>query len=204
MKDTYCPKCRTHLVLQPELEHSKSLKCPTCKVSFDNPHYQKPNGFLGTFSDLTKSQRNWLLGIGTIIVIFIIGSLSEGTSERDEFNSNYDSQAIEKTVYKYSSNSYDIEKNGQVITKTELTYHTFDFNRNIVTQNSTVNGQRIKLTYPFTEMYEEKGLAATTYVLPVNVNGCREIWWSPDIPNLGYDYDDGTRIACYDLQLVSD
>jgi len=106
MKDTYCPKCRTHLVLQPELEHSKSLKCPTCKVSFDNPHYQKPNGLLGTFSDLTKSQRNWLLGIGTIIVIFIIGSLSDDIA----FQNNSPAVEILQHSYQYepSLNYYTI------------------------------------------------------------------------------------------------
>ena len=201
MKDTYCPKCRTHLILQPELEHSKSLKCPSCKVSFDNPHYQKSNGLQEAFSNLTKPQRNWLLGIGAVIAILIIGSLSDGTSNRVEFSSDYDIESNEEKIYHYSSNSYDIEKNGRIITKTELTYHTFDFRKKIVIQNSIINGKRIEMTYPFTEIYEEKGIAATTYVLTVNVNGCKEIWWSPDVPNLGYDYDDGTRIACYELEL---
>jgi hypothetical protein len=33
----------------------------------------------------------------------------------------------------------------------------------------------------------------------VNTLGVKEIWYSFDVPNLGYDYDDGSRIACYEL-----
>jgi hypothetical protein len=106
-----------------------------------------------------------------------------------------------KKVFTYSSQSYDIEKNNRMLTKNELTYHTFDFNKKTVTQNSIMNGKRINMIYPFKDMYEEKGLLATTYVLKVNTKGVKEIWWSPDVPNLGYDFDDGTRIACYDLKI---
>ena len=108
----------------------------------------------------------------------------------------------EKKIFIYSSDFYDIERpNGRVNTIDELTYHTFDFNKNIVTQNLVLNGERINITYPFTSMYEENGMLGTTYVLTVNTLGVKEIWWSPDVPNLGYDYDDGTRIACYDVKL---
>jgi len=118
--------------------------------------------------------------------------------EKQTKQQNFDGQK----VFTYSSSFYDIERsNGSVITKNELTYHTFDFNKKTVTQSSLLNGRRINTIYPFNEMYEEKGLLATTYVLTVNTLGVQEIWWSPDVPNLGYDYDDGTRIACYDLKI---
>jgi len=42
MKDTYCPKCRTHLILSDNIVKSKFLKCNTRKSSFENPHYPKP------------------------------------------------------------------------------------------------------------------------------------------------------------------
>ena len=109
-----------------------------------------------------------------------------------------------KKVFKYSSNFYDIEKpNGKVITKKEITYHTFDFDNKTVTLNATFNGKRINYTYPFYKQYSEKGILATTYVLKVETLGVKEIWWSPDVPNIGYDFDDGSRIACYDIKLIS-
>lgn len=42
MKDTFCPKCRTHLILADNIENSKRLKCSQCFLEFDNPHYIKP------------------------------------------------------------------------------------------------------------------------------------------------------------------
>lgn len=42
MKDTYCPKCRTHLILTDSIENSKFIKCSSCKISFENPHHIKP------------------------------------------------------------------------------------------------------------------------------------------------------------------
>ena len=98
-------------------------------------------------------------------------------------------------LFTYSSDSYDIEfPNGSMITKDELTYHIFDFEKKIVTQSSILNGKRISIDYPFKSMYVEKGMLTTTYVLKVETLGLKEIWWSPDVPNLGYDYDDGKRI----------
>lgn len=113
--------------------------------------------------------------------------------------------ASKQKVFVYSSDYYDIEyPDGSMITKQEVTYHTFDFNNKTVTQNSELNGERFIITYPFKEMYEEKGLIATTYVLKVGTLGVKEIWWSPEVKNLGYDYDDGKRIACYGVKIKAD
>lgn len=122
--------------------------------------------------------------------------------ETDNSTSESSSKYAGQKKFTYSSDNYDIEMpNGSIITKDELTFHTFDFNKKTVTQSSVLNGRRINITYPFHGMYEEKGLVATTYVLKVGTLGLKEIWWSPDVPNLGYDYDDGKRIACYDLKI---
>lgn len=107
----------------------------------------------------------------------------------------------EEYIFTYSSTFYDIEKNGIIVqTKKELTYHTFDLNKKTVTQKSKRDGEWIELTYPFKDVYQEKGMLSTTYVLRVNTLGVKEIWWTPEVPNLGYDYDDGTRIACYEVK----
>lgn len=103
----------------------------------------------------------------------------------------------------YKSSYYDRERNGRILnTNQEVTFHTFNFSNNTVTQRSRYNGEWIEIKYPFTSSYEEKGMLSTTYVLKVGTLGVKEIWWSPEVPNLGYDYDDGTRLSCYDLQLV--
>lgn len=41
MKSTFCPKCSTQLIISESIENIKIIKCPECKVSFENPHYFK-------------------------------------------------------------------------------------------------------------------------------------------------------------------
>jgi curved DNA-binding protein CbpA len=103
----------------------------------------------------------------------------------------------------FRSTTNDLERNNFVLnTNNEVTYHTFDFNTKTVTEKTKMNGEWIKLTYPMHGFYQESGTAATTYVISVGVLGVKEIWFSPDVPNLGYDYDDGSRIVCYGLTKV--
>ncbi|MAC93923.1 MAG: hypothetical protein CMC96_00330 [Flavobacteriales bacterium] len=110
-----------------------------------------------------------------------------------------------KNVFIYKSYNYDIEyPNGEVERVDEITYHTFDMDKKIVVQSSQLFEERFEMVYPFNDIYTETGLIgnAKTHVLKVNTLGCKEIWWSPDVPNLGYDYDGGKRIACYDLEIM--
>lgn len=98
----------------------------------------------------------------------------------------------------FKSTYYDKEKNNIILnTNHEITYHTIDFNRRIVTQKSQLNGRWIEYKYPINGFYEE-GL---TNVIIVNDLGVKEIWFSPTMLNLGYDYMDGSRIACYGLSV---
>lgn len=135
-------------------------------------------------------------------------------SENNVNDSNYQSiknsgdETIDLNSYTgkkftFKSKLYDIESNGKIIeTKHETTYHSFDFVNLTVTQKSSLNGKWFTITYPIKDFYQEKGVAATTYVIVVNQLGVKEIWFSPDVPNLGYDYEDGTRIACYELKEI--
>lgn len=100
--------------------------------------------------------------------------------------------------FSFKSTYYDKEINGKAsFTYNETTYHTFDFVKMIVIQQSYVNGKLLSFKYPIKGFYKEQGLKASTYVIIVGELGIKEIWFSPDVPNIGYDYDDGTRIACY-------
>lgn len=108
-------------------------------------------------------------------------------------------------VFIYRSDNYDIEyPDGRVERVDEITYHTFDMDKNLVVQSSQLFNQQFEISYPFRKMRVETGLIGNrkTYVLDVNTIGCKEVWWSPDVPNLGYDYNDGRRIACYDLEIM--
>ncbi len=123
---------------------------------------------------------------------------SEPNDNHNEININ---QFSDK-VFTWKSTLNDKEINGEIIqTNHETSYHTFDFINKTVTQKSILNSQWITITYPMNGFYEQKGLLATTFVITVNDLGVNEIWFSPDVPNLGYDYSDGSRIACYELTL---
>jgi hypothetical protein len=102
--------------------------------------------------------------------------------------------------FTFKSTLNDKEYNGEIIqTNNETTYHTFDFINLTVTQKAALNGQWVTITYPMNGYYKESGLLASTYVIQVHDLGVTEIWFSPDVPNIGYDFMDGSRIACYDI-----
>lgn len=107
----------------------------------------------------------------------------------------------EDSILIFRSGFYDKELNGEIVQTThELTYHTFNFKNKTITQKSKLNGNWITVSYPMNGFYKQSGLLATTYVFTINTLGVKEIWFSPDVPNLGYDYMDGSRIACYDVR----
>jgi hypothetical protein len=106
--------------------------------------------------------------------------------------------------FTFKSTTNDKELNGIILqTNDETTYHTFDFVSKTVTMKAPLNGKWITITFPINGVYQEKGLLASTFVIVVNTLGIKEIWFSADVPNLGYDYDDGTRIACYNITKIN-
>lgn len=132
-----------------------------------------------------------------------IKTKSSKTSSNNETNNQETGNTRSKIILLKSLN-YDIEKPGVPGYKTiyEATTHKFDFVNMRVTQRCKLNGEYVRLIYPFTSFYIEQKAGTSTYVLVVNSMGVKEIWYSPDNGNLGYDYLDGTRIACYDVTIV--
>jgi len=120
-------------------------------------------------------------------------------------NSNDSNIDLTDKVFSYISYENDKEIDGRIIqTNEEITYHIFDFKNKIVTCKTKINEKTIKFKYPINGFYKQEGLVATTYVIEVKTLGVKEIWFSPDVPNLGYDYYDGSRIACYNLELLKE
>ena len=109
-----------------------------------------------------------------------------------------------RKVAKFRSENYDIERPGVpgYTTIYKPSYHTIDYNKMTVVQKSLLNDQWIEITYRIKSISVEQGALSTTYILHVNSKGLKEVWFSPEIENLGYDYMDGTRIACYELTVV--
>ncbi len=52
------------------------------------------------------------------------------------------------------------------------------------------------------DSYKEEGLLATTYVITVHDQGLKEVWFSIEANNLGYDFLDGSRFAYYEVRRI--
>ncbi|TDX86335.1 hypothetical protein [Epilithonimonas xixisoli] len=180
-------------------------------------HQKSTNNNFNTYSELSVFCKRYeiaiVITVASLITIFIVYWLSREQNndtllnKKEYVESNNDSLNIESMskVYSYISYENDKEINGTIIqTNKETTYHTFDFQNKIVTCKTKTNGKMMTFKYPINGFYKQEGLVATTYVIEVNTLGVKEIWFSPDVPNLGYDYDDGSRIACYNFELLNE
>jgi len=167
-----------------------------------------------TKSNQYQIKKLTFIGLG-FLVLFIVSSCdsnsNSSTTDSKEFYQNTppeDAKTIDVNKFTgqkftFKSTLNDKEENGEIVqTNHETTYHTFDFINNTVTMKSPLHGEWVTITYPVNGFYAQEGLAATTFVLVVGQLGVKEIWFSPDVQNLGYDYEDGSRIACYELSNV--
>ncbi|MBA7583495.1 hypothetical protein ES708_25440 [subsurface metagenome] len=78
--NTLCPKCGINLFVPNEIVNEYYIQCLNCGKNFRNP-LRNQNGFNNPYSfKLSKSQRNWIIGIIVIVVILVIGNLSDKDS----------------------------------------------------------------------------------------------------------------------------
>jgi hypothetical protein len=99
---------------------------------------------------------------------------------------------------KMKTTETDIERSGKkTVTKAVTSYHTIDFNRKTITyEGINPSGEKVKITYPMKSFYKD----GVTSVIVINSKGLKELWFS--MKHLGYDYLDGTRLACYNLTTI--
>lgn len=97
-----CPGCGLNLYIPPEIKNENYIQCLTCGKNFRNP--LKPNNG----QTLTKTQRNWLIAIAVVLVLWFIGSMSDdnngSTSSSKVQNSEWDASVYQ--VEHYLKNSY--------------------------------------------------------------------------------------------------
>ena len=160
----------------------------------------------------TKQNSDQKIGLIILVVIvlmmglaFIVNVYSDNKNNTP-ISANVSTTPVRREIsednFKFKSNSYDVEKPVNVINSTlkDITYHTFDFANRVVTFNGVKsNGETFSKTYTMKSFYKESGLLGETYVMVVNENGVKEIWFSVEGNNLGYDLEDGSRLAFYDI-----
>lgn len=121
-----------------------------------------------------------------------IGNINDGTF-----------QEFENKILILKSKLNDKEFNGKIIqTNIEESTHKFDFKNKLVTLETVVDGEILNFKYPMRGFYKQKGIMSVTNVIIVKTLGVKEIWFNLELPNLGYDYDDGSRIACYEIARI--
>jgi hypothetical protein len=125
MKDVYCPKCRTQLLLTKEVEKSERIKCTECKTSFFNPYHKGPKPVKTkpknkrTYKKKSSSQpfkklTTMQLVIGAVSILFIIGLLLPDDSNTSEVkNSPWDSSVYQ--VERYIKNNLSDPNSFEVI-----------------------------------------------------------------------------------------
>ncbi|MGM1427802.1 zinc ribbon domain-containing protein [Sphingobacterium lactis] len=93
---------------------------------------------------------------------------------------------------------------GEVIIQTnnEKSYHLFDFQKNIIHLFADFQGEQVQFSFPVSGYYIERGLTDETHVFVINTLGVKEIYLSLTNNNLGYDYDDGSRINHFGIELM--
>jgi ribosomal protein S27E len=195
VKKVKCPGCNSNLDVHNDIINSQRLTCPLCGRNFKNP-------FLLSDPIYNNNQKKWAIAIIIIVVLVVIGIIIDNNSNSSSNSSSYSNYNNdlnkEKSVYKFSSTYNDLEDSKDIIkTNRELTYHTFDFNKKTVTQRGqSKSGQWVDLTFPMKSFRQE----GVTYVIKVDYNGITEIWFSPIMNNLGYDFYNGQRISFYGIK----
>lgn len=104
-------------------------------------------------------------------------------------------------VFTFKSLINDKELNGVIVqTNKETTYHIFDFQKNIIHLFADFLGEQVQFSFPVEDYYIEKGLLGETHVFVIKTLGVQEIYLSLTNGNLGYDYDDGSRINHFEIK----
>lgn len=104
-------------------------------------------------------------------------------------------------VFTFKSLINDKELNGVIVqTNKETTYHIFDFQKNIIHLVADFLGEQVQFSFPVMDYYIEKGLLGETHVFVIKTLGIQEIYLSLTNGNLGYDYDDGSRINHFEIK----
>lgn len=168
MKDTYCPKCRTQLLLTKEVEKSERIRCTECKATFFNPYHKDPktvkskSTYKRPSKSYKKKSRNqqynkistiqWVIGV--ISILFIIGLLMPDDEKYNYTLTEYDVIHYEK----YSAN-IRIER--------ELTRQELRKLANYIYRKENLNKyKRAFLVYYLPNMKFGQGGWATTHFNP--------------------------------------
>ncbi len=131
----------------------------------------------------------------TIGFIFIIGCNHTNKSSQQRIKTN-EKNAL---VFRFISNSNDLENEVKILqTTNEVSYHTFDFNKNLIIMKSqSQNGNwktfefKIKKSKTTESLLGLKGME-----FDIENPNCFQVWVST-MGNIGYEFRNGQKLVFY-------
>ena len=77
---TICPSCGLNLFIPKGIINETYIQCLNCGKKFRNPLRNKQNYHKTDNFNITKNQRNWIIGIVVVVILIIIGNLGDNDS----------------------------------------------------------------------------------------------------------------------------
>lgn len=116
-KIVICPNCGINLTISKGILKESYLQCLNCYANFENPLLnskktkKKPNLQSQENSNISRNQRNWVIGIAILIALYIIGSLNEDKQPDKVYQ-----------IYTHPGGGYGVDKNGKIIYEVRRNY----------------------------------------------------------------------------------
>lgn len=136
---------------------------------------------------------------------FTVSENQESSIEQEILPNNYTTENEGKPVFKFKSYSNDLENEIEILqTNNEITYHTFDFNKKLISFRTQTKGGDWK-TFEFklekSVMVESiSGLRGMEF--EINNARCYQIWIS-SLGNIGYEFTNGQKLVFYEVQEIN-
>lgn len=139
-----------------------------------------------------------------IYILAIIALTSFGKNPNNFVNINLD-DIHQSNIFKYSSNSNDLEDQYRILqTNNEITYHTFDFNKNMVTMKSQ-NKEGKWISHDFKikrKRITESLTGAKGMEFDIDNPNCFQIWID-SVGSIGYEFKNGQKLVFYGVRQIN-
>ncbi|QMU63030.1 MAG: hypothetical protein GKR88_01260 [Flavobacteriaceae bacterium] len=139
-----------------------------------------------------------IIVFGIIILTTLIGctQTNKTSSSKNKTGSN------EKPIFKFVSNSNDLEKGVDILqTNDEVSYHTFDFNKNLISYKSKTKNRSWN-TFEFKikkSKITESLLGLKGMEFDIDNSICFQIWVDT-VGSIGYEFKNGQTLVFYGIQ----
>ncbi len=131
------------------------------------------------------------------LISILVITFSCNQTKDSPINQNKTYKNFDKPIFYYKSTSNDLENSVDIIqTNNEVSYHTFDFNKNLITLKSkTEKGDWKLFEYPFLDYrtFDNKSME-----FDIDSPICNQVWIS-SMGNIGYELKNGQKLVFYEI-----